>query len=103
MAIKDSTPNADQFYETTRRVVDRARVFGPFMTVRGLEVLRTVGGDGFIGGGSVFGPPDAQFWTAFGAARSLFLRYMPAGPTICSLTSGCLAAGPAPMAPTKAS
>ena len=65
VAVKDSTPDADQFYETTRRVVDRARVFGPFMTLRGLEVLRTIGGDGFIGGGSVFGPPDGQFWEAF--------------------------------------
>ena len=46
-------------------MVDRARAFGPFMTLRGLEVLRTVGGDGFIGGGSVFGPPDGQFWEAF--------------------------------------
>jgi dihydrodipicolinate synthase/N-acetylneuraminate lyase len=64
VAVKDSTPNAEQFYETARRVVDRARVFGPFMTVRGLEVLQSVGGDGFIGGGSVFGKPDAEFWEA---------------------------------------
>jgi dihydrodipicolinate synthase/N-acetylneuraminate lyase len=64
VAVKDSTPNADQFYETARRVVDRARVFGPYMTVRGLEVLRSAGGDGFIGGGSVFGKPDAEFWEA---------------------------------------
>ena len=35
------------------------------MTVRGLEVLQTVGGDGFIGGGSLFGPSDAEFWEAF--------------------------------------
>ncbi len=65
VAIKDSTPNAEQFYETTRRVADRARVFGPFMTVRGLEVLRTVGGDGCIGGGSLFGAADAEFWDSF--------------------------------------
>jgi len=65
VAVKDSTPDAEQFYETARRVVDRARVFGPFMTVRGLQVLRSVGGDGFIGGGSLFGRPDAEFWEAF--------------------------------------
>jgi dihydrodipicolinate synthase/N-acetylneuraminate lyase len=65
VAVKDSTPNAEQFYETTRRVADRARVFGPFMTRPGLEVLRTVGGDGFIGGGSLFGRPDGEFWEAF--------------------------------------
>jgi dihydrodipicolinate synthase/N-acetylneuraminate lyase len=65
VAIKDSTPNEEQFYETTRRVVAKVRVFGPFMTRRGLEVLRKSGGDGFIGGGSLFGPADAEFWEAF--------------------------------------
>jgi dihydrodipicolinate synthase/N-acetylneuraminate lyase len=64
VAIKDSTPNREQFYETNRRVVDRARVFGPFMTVSGLHELRATGGDGFIGGGSLFGRPDAEFWNA---------------------------------------
>ncbi len=64
VAVKDSTPNAEQFYETTRRVVDRARVFGPYMTARGHEVLSSVGGDGFIGGGSVFGAADGEFWEA---------------------------------------
>lgn len=65
VAVKDSTPNPEQFYETARRVVDQARVFGPFMTRRGLEVLRTSGGDGFIGGGSLFGKADAEFWEDF--------------------------------------
>ncbi|MHB1986443.1 MAG: dihydrodipicolinate synthase family protein [Acidimicrobiales bacterium] len=62
VALKDSTPDADQFHETTRRIVDRVRVFGPFMTRRGLELLRQVGGDGFIGGGTLFGSADAEFW-----------------------------------------
>jgi 4-hydroxy-tetrahydrodipicolinate synthase len=62
VAIKDSTPDADQFFETSRRVRDRIRVFGPYMTVRGVEVLRTDGGDGFVGGGSLHGRPDPQFW-----------------------------------------
>jgi dihydrodipicolinate synthase/N-acetylneuraminate lyase len=65
VAVKDSTPNADQFFETNRRVVGRARVFGPFMTARGLQELRAHGGDGFIGGGSLFGAADAEFWTAY--------------------------------------
>ena len=65
VAVKDSTPNAEQFYETARRVVGEVRVFGPFMTLQGLDVLRTSGGDGFIGGGSLFGPPDAAFWEDF--------------------------------------
>lgn len=64
VAIKDSTPDAEQFYETARTVVDRVRVFGPFMTERGYEALRAHGGDGTIGGGSVFGAADPQFWEA---------------------------------------
>jgi 4-hydroxy-tetrahydrodipicolinate synthase len=62
VAIKDSTPNADQFFETSRRVRDRVRVFGPYMSARGVEVLKTDGGDGFVGGGSLYGRPDPQFW-----------------------------------------
>jgi 1-pyrroline-4-hydroxy-2-carboxylate deaminase len=65
VAVKDSTPDAEQFFETTRRVVGRARVFGPFMTQRGLEMLQKYGGDGFIGGGSLFGAADAQFWRSY--------------------------------------
>lgn len=62
VAIKDSTPNADQFFETSRRVRDRVRVFGPYMSARGVEVLRTEGGDGFVGGGSLNGRRDPEFW-----------------------------------------
>ncbi|MFS0732033.1 dihydrodipicolinate synthase family protein [Microbacterium sp. 1P10UB] len=62
VAIKDSTPDADQFFETSRRVRDRVRVFGPYMSARGVEVLRTEGGDGFVGGGSLNGRPDPAFW-----------------------------------------
>jgi len=67
VAIKDSTPNADQFFETSRRVRDRVRVFGPYMSERGVEVLRTEGGDGFVGGGSLNGRPDPAFWEAYWA------------------------------------
>jgi 4-hydroxy-tetrahydrodipicolinate synthase len=62
VALKDSTPNAEQFFETTRAVVDRLRIFGPFMSVEGYAQLKAHGGDGFIGGGSIFGAPDPQFW-----------------------------------------
>jgi 1-pyrroline-4-hydroxy-2-carboxylate deaminase len=62
VALKDSTPNAEQFYATNRAVNGRLRVFGPFMSTRGYEELKAHGGDGFIGGGSVFGAPDPQFW-----------------------------------------
>lgn len=62
VALKDSTPNQQQFFETTQAVVDRLRVFGPFMSVEGYAQLKAHGGDGFIGGGSIFGAPDARFW-----------------------------------------
>jgi dihydrodipicolinate synthase/N-acetylneuraminate lyase len=62
VAIKDSTPNLEQFFETTRRVVGSVRVFGPFMSIAGLEFLLEHGGDGFIGGGSLWGAPDAEYW-----------------------------------------
>jgi 4-hydroxy-tetrahydrodipicolinate synthase len=65
VALKDSTPNAAQFYETTKAVVGRVRVFGPFMSVEGFERLLADGGDGFIGGGCIFGAPDPQFWEAY--------------------------------------
>jgi 1-pyrroline-4-hydroxy-2-carboxylate deaminase len=64
VAIKDSTPSLEQFFETTKRVVGSVRVFGPFMSVAGLEFLLEQGGDGFIGGGSLWGAPDAEFWEA---------------------------------------
>lgn len=67
VAIKDSTPDADQFFETSRRVRDRVRVFGPYMSMRGVEVLRTDGGDGFVGGGSLNGRPDPAFWESYWA------------------------------------
>ncbi|CAB4940998.1 unannotated protein [freshwater metagenome] len=64
VALKDSTPDAEQFYATVRAVIGRIRVFGPFMTERGFDVLRETGGDGTIGGGSLFGRPDPEFWEA---------------------------------------
>jgi dihydrodipicolinate synthase/N-acetylneuraminate lyase len=64
VAIKDSTPDLAQFFETTKRVVGSVRIFGPFMSVAGLEFLLEHGGDGFIGGGSIWGAADAEFWEA---------------------------------------
>jgi 4-hydroxy-tetrahydrodipicolinate synthase len=62
VAIKDSTPSLEQFFETTQRVLGSVRVFGPFMGVAGLDFLLEHGGDGFIGGGSLWGARDAGFW-----------------------------------------
>jgi 4-hydroxy-tetrahydrodipicolinate synthase len=64
VAIKDSTPDLQQFFETAKRVVGSVRVFGPYMSLAGLEFLLEHGGDGFIGGGSLWGAPDAEFWEA---------------------------------------
>jgi 4-hydroxy-tetrahydrodipicolinate synthase len=64
VALKDSTPDARQFYATTRAVVDRVRVFGQFMSTEGHEQLLAHGGDGTIGGGTLFGAPDPGFWEA---------------------------------------
>jgi 4-hydroxy-tetrahydrodipicolinate synthase len=64
VAIKDSTPDLAQFFETAKRVVGAVRIFGPFMSVAGLEFLLEHGGDGFIGGGSLRGAADAEFWEA---------------------------------------
>jgi len=69
VAMKDSTPDADQFFETSKRVRDRVRVFGPYMSVRGVEALRTEGGDGTIGGGSLYGRRDPEFWEQYPAGK----------------------------------
>ena len=35
------------------------------MTVRGVDVLRSEGGDGTVGGGSLYGKPDPRFWESY--------------------------------------
>jgi dihydrodipicolinate synthase/N-acetylneuraminate lyase len=72
VAMKDSTGNFDQFAETTRTVVGRARVFGPFMGQAGYKLLREVGGDGFIGGGAVLGAADPKFWESHWAGETAY-------------------------------
>ncbi len=69
VALKDSTPDIEQFFETTSTVVDRLRVFGPFMSTRGYAELKARGGDGFIGGGTIYGAPDPQFWEDYWAGN----------------------------------
>ncbi len=64
VAIKDSTPDLDQLHRTLRAVVGIVRVFGNFLNDRGVEALREVGGDGYIGGGSLFGADDPEFFNA---------------------------------------
>ena len=62
VAIKDSTGNFEQFQATTKSLVGQVRVFGNFMTTSGFKFLQEHGGDGTIGGGSIFGASDPKFW-----------------------------------------
>ena len=62
VAFKDSTPNVEQFYATSAAISDRVAVFGPYMTREGYRQLQAHGGAGTIGGGTLYGAPDPQFW-----------------------------------------
>lgn len=64
VALKDSTPDAERFFATNRRVNRQLRVIGNFMTDAGLDRLLADGGDGTIGGGSILGADDPAFWEA---------------------------------------
>lgn len=74
VAIKDSTANAEQFKATTTSLIDQVRIFGNFMTTGGLDVLEEIGGDGTIGGGSIFGAADPKFWEDFWAGDKASVR-----------------------------
>ena len=65
VAFKDSTGDVEQFRATTKRLIHQVRIFGNFMTTSGFEFLQAHGGDGTIGGGSIFGASDPQFWEDF--------------------------------------
>lgn len=65
VALKDSTGDFEKFAQSTRTVIGRARVFGPFMSSAGYRLLTEVGGDGFIGGGAILDEADPRFWEAY--------------------------------------
>jgi len=67
VALKDSTPDTAQFHATAAAVVAEVRVFGQFMSTDGFAELLAGHGDGTIGGGTLFGAPDAQFWESYWA------------------------------------
>ena len=62
VAVKDSTPNATQFLETTKKISGKVRIFGNFMVPAHLDFMMENGGDGTIGGGSIFGRADTLYW-----------------------------------------
>lgn len=72
VALKNSTGDFDSFVESTRLVVDRARVFGPFMSRAGYRALTEFGGDGFIGGGAILDDDDPRFWAAHWAGDTAY-------------------------------
>ena len=64
VALKDGTANTASFYVTLAAVKDRLRVFGAFLNPMGLAALRSIGGDGFIGGGALMGHEQPEFFEA---------------------------------------
>lgn len=74
VALKNSTGDFDSFVESTRLVVDRARVFGPFMSSAGYRALAEFGGDGFIGGGAILDDDDPRFWAAHWAGDTAYCQ-----------------------------
>jgi len=70
VAIKDSTSNVEQFRNTTKLVIDRVKVFGNFMVPDNLKFMQEFGGDGTIGGGSIYGKLDSEFWENFWSGKT---------------------------------
>ncbi|NDF02372.1 MAG: dihydrodipicolinate synthase family protein [Actinobacteria bacterium] len=69
VAIKDSTGNVDQFFATAKALIKDVRIFGNFMTPSNLDFMTEFGGDGTIGGGSIFGAADPQYWENYWAGN----------------------------------
>jgi 1-pyrroline-4-hydroxy-2-carboxylate deaminase len=64
VAIKDSTGDWLRMLGTVDAVADRVRVFGSFISRRGLAVLLGLGGDGNIDGGGLGAPHAVPFYNA---------------------------------------
>ncbi len=62
VAIKNSTTDKNQFYDTLVAVVDQIRVFGDYLSPVGIAVMTQIGGDGFIGGGGLLGAEEPEFF-----------------------------------------
>jgi 4-hydroxy-tetrahydrodipicolinate synthase len=80
VAIKDSTGDWLRMLGTVEAVADRVRVFGSFISRRGLAVLSGFGGDGNIDGGGLGAPYAVPFYDAVAAgdlpaAEKAALRY----------------------------
>jgi 4-hydroxy-tetrahydrodipicolinate synthase len=70
VAIKDSTGDWLRMLGTVDAVADRVRVFGSFISRRGLAVLLGLGGDGNIDGGGLGAPFAVPFYNAVAAGSA---------------------------------
>jgi 4-hydroxy-tetrahydrodipicolinate synthase len=65
VAVKDSTGNRLQFFESLEAIVGKVRVFSyEFQSRLGLAALKNIGGDGYIGH-PLNGAEGAEFWEAY--------------------------------------
>jgi dihydrodipicolinate synthase/N-acetylneuraminate lyase len=62
VAIKNSTPNMDNFIETFYAVKDELRYFGFPMNEMGADLILNHGGDGTMGAGAVLGSDHPNFY-----------------------------------------
>jgi 4-hydroxy-tetrahydrodipicolinate synthase len=70
VAIKDSTGDWLRMLGTVEAVADRVRVFGSFISRRGLAVLLGLGGDGNIDGGGLGAPFAVPFYDAVAEGKA---------------------------------
>lgn len=67
VALKDSTPNRNQFFAKVELLKDHVILFGNYLNPIGLACLRYVGGDGWIGGGALLGEDLPNYFNALWA------------------------------------
>ncbi|GGM15533.1 dihydrodipicolinate synthase family protein [Nakamurella endophytica] len=64
VAVKDSTGDWPAMADTVERLTHQVRVFGSFLSRRGLAILLGLGGDGNIDGGGVGAPFAVPYYRA---------------------------------------
>ncbi|WP_030185539.1 dihydrodipicolinate synthase family protein [Streptomyces sp. NRRL S-813] len=56
VALKCSTDNTDLVLDYVEHLADKVRIFAALISPRGLAILRSLGGDGYIDGGGIGAP-----------------------------------------------
>lgn len=64
VAIKNSTDDWPAIIDAIEALVDKVRIFASLINPRGLAIMRTLGGDGYIDGGGVGAPFAVPFFAA---------------------------------------